>query len=225
MIKVIPAIIPHTKQQMEEEIKIVAKFAPLVQIDISDGTFTKTKTWPFNEHDVEFFEELKNESTGWPYWEDVDIELHLMIRNPEETILDWIRTGATSFVVHIEATSNFQAIIDLCRLNSVSIGVALKPSTDIDLIAPFVPQVDFIQVMGSDLLGHHGLELDPRALEVIKTLHHLYPERIIAIDIGVKEDTAETLVDAGATKLVSGSTLLDAPSPESFYRVIESLDQ
>lgn len=225
MIKVVPAIIPHTKEQLEEEIKIVAHFAPLVQIDICDGTLTKTKTWPYNDRDVDFFEALKNESTGWPYWEDVDIELHLMQRNPEDSLADWIKTGATSIVAHIEATNNFQAVIDLCRSNSVAVGVAIKPSTDISKIAEFASQVDFIQVMGSDLLGHHGLDLDPRAVEQIKTLRKTYPSSIIAIDIGVKEDTAELLVDAGAVKLVSGSTILDAPSPESFYRVLESLDQ
>lgn len=225
MIKIIPAIIPHTKQQLEEEIKIVAHFAPLVQIDICDGTLTKTKTWPYNDRDVDFFESLKNEATGWPYWEDVDIELHLMLKNPEESLLEWIKTGATSIVAHIEATANFQEVIDICRENAVSVGVAIKPSTDISAIEPFAAQVDFIQVMGSDLLGHHGLELDPKAVETIKALHNLYPERIIAIDIGVREDTAEILVDAGATKLVSGSTILDAPSPESFYRVLEHLDE
>ncbi len=225
MIKVVPAIIPHTKEQLEDEIKIVAHFAPLVQIDISDGTFAKTKTWPYNERDVDFFESLTHEETGWPYWEDVDIELHLMVQDPEEKVAEWIKTGATSIVAHIEASTNFQKFIDVCRQSAVAVGVAMKPSTDIALIEPFVPQVDFIQVMGSDLLGHHGLDLDPNAIDQIKVLRNMYPERIIAIDIGVKEDTAETLVDAGANKLVSGSTILDAPSPESFYRVLENLDQ
>lgn len=225
MIKIVPAIIPHKKEQLEQEIKIVAHFAPLVQIDICDGTLTKTKTWPYNDRDVDYYEALKAEANGWPYWEDVDIELHLMMKNPEESLQDWIKTGATSIVAHIEATENFQSVIDICRQNSVAIGVAIKPSTDISAIEPYVSQVDFIQVMGSDLLGHHGLDLDPKAVEKIQTLRKMYPESIIAIDIGVKEDTAETLVDAGANILVSGSTILDAPSPESFYRVLESLDQ
>jgi ribulose-phosphate 3-epimerase len=225
MIKIVPAIIPRTREQLEEEIKIVAKFAPLVQIDISDGIFTKTRTWPYNERDVDFFENLKKEEVGWPFWENIEIELHLMIQDPELYLLEWIQTGASSFVVHIEATNDFQKVIDICRENSVSIGVAMKPSTDIGRIEPFISQVDFVQVMGSNMLGKHGEELDMQAVEVIKTLRKQYPERIIAIDIGVKEDTAELLVDAGATKLVSGSTILDAPSPESFYRVLENLDQ
>ena len=58
--QVVPAIIPKTREQMEEEIKKVSGFASLIQIDISDGLFTPFKTWPFNGRDVEYFENLKN---------------------------------------------------------------------------------------------------------------------------------------------------------------------
>ena len=220
---VVPAIIPHTKEQLEEEINKVAKFAKLVQIDISDGIFVPTKSWPYNGRDIDFFEKLKTGEVGWPRWEDLDFEIHLMIKNPEDTVLDWINTGASAVVAHIEATDNFQKVIDICRDNNVSIGLAIKPSTDISKLETFAPQVDFIQCMGSDLLGKHSVVLDERAIDQIKRLHELYPERIIGIDIGVTEDTAEILVKAGAIKLISGSAILNADNPEEVYRRLESL--
>ena len=224
MIQVVPAMIPHTKEKLEEEINKVAKFAHLVQIDISDGIFVSTKSWPYNDRDIEFFEQLKKEEVGWPHWQDLDIEIHLMIKNPEDSVSDWIHTGASSIVAHIEATDNFQKVIDICREHSVSIGVAIKPSTDIGGLKPFVSQVDFIQCMGSDLLGKHGVELNEKALNQIKRLHELYPERIIGIDIGVTKDTAETLVLAGATKLISGSAILDSDNPEEVFKYFQSLN-
>lgn len=217
MIQVVPAIIPHTKEQLEEEIKKVSKVAKLVQIDITDGIFVPTKTWPYNGRDLDFFESLKNEEIGWPEWESVDVEVHLMIKNPEETVLDWIKTGASTIIAHIEATDNFQEVIDLCREKLVSVGVAIKPSTDIDRLMPFASQVDFIQCMGNDLLGKHGVSLDPKAVTQIKELHRLYPERIIGIDIGVTEATESELISAGATKLISGGVILNAPNPEEEY--------
>ena len=223
MITVIPAIIPHTKEQLEEEIEKVLKFAKLVQIDVSDGVFVPTKSWPYNNQDAEFFNKLKNGEVGWPHWQDLDFEIHLMIKNPEDTVLDWIKTGVSSVVAHIEATDNFQKVIDICKENSVSVGVAIKPSTDIEKLKPFVPQIDFIQVMGNDLLGKHGILLDKKAIDMITRLRELYPERIIGIDIGVTTETAETLVSAGANKLISGSAILDSDNSEEVFKYFESL--
>lgn len=222
MIQVVPAIIPHTKEQLEEEIKKVAKFASVVQVDITDGIFVPTKTWPYNGRDVDFFEKLKNEEVEWPGWEDVNVEVHLMIKNPEETVLDWIKTGASTVIAHIEATDNFQEVIDLCREKLVSVGVAIKPSTDINRLTPFVAQVDFIQCMGSDHLGRHDVALDKKAILQIKELHRLYPERIIGIDIGVNDDTAQELVSAGISKFISGGAIFEADNPEEEYKKLKN---
>jgi len=221
--QVTPAIIPHTKEQLEAEVKKVSKFAHLVQIDISDGIFTPFKTWPYNGRDADFFEKLKTQEVGWPKWEDVEYEIHLMVKNPEEMLADWIKTGVSAVVVHIEATDNFQKVIDICRENNVSVGVAIKPSTDIARLEPFISQVDFIQVMGSDILGKHGVELDPKAVEMIRTLRKMYPESIIAIDIGVNLDTKDELISAGANKLISGGFILDSDNPEEIFRELLSL--
>ena len=108
MFKVVPSIIPHNKQELEDQLALVAPFAQMVQVDICDGVFTRDKTWPYNFVDAEFFDELKREETGWPKWEDVEIEVHLMVQNPETICDDWIKTGVASVVAHIEATQNFQ---------------------------------------------------------------------------------------------------------------------
>lgn len=223
MTQVLPAIIPQNKQQLEEEIKKVSSFAKLVQVDISDGIFTPIKTWPYNGRDVEFFEQLKTEETGWPNWQDVEFEIHLMVQNPETVVGDWIHTGVSAIVAHIEATENFQRIIDICRESGVKVGIAIKPSTDTECLQPFADSVDFIQVMGSDDLGKHGVELEDKAVEMIRALRERYPERIIAIDIGVSEETAEMLVDAGVTKLISGGAILNAPHPDEVFKKLQRL--
>ncbi|TSC70318.1 MAG: ribulose-5-phosphate 3-epimerase [Parcubacteria group bacterium Gr01-1014_46] len=220
--KVLPAIIPINKSQLEEEIKKVSSFADLVQIDISDGVFTNTRTWPYNGQDRDYFEELTKQTEGWPKWEEVDIELHLMVKNPEDVLDEWISTGVSAVVCHIEATEDFQKVIDMCRAKNVSVGVAIKPNTDIEKIKDFIEQVDFIQVMGSNDLGRHGVTLDPKAIEVIKSLQKLYPESIIAIDIGVTEDTEDILISAGADKIISGGAILNSEDPRGVFEFLKS---
>ena len=223
MISIVPATIPQSKEQLEEEIKRVASFAPLVQVDICDGVFVKNKTWPYNGRDQDFFAELKAEHVGWPEWEKTDIEVHLMVKNPEETIGDWLGSGISSLVVHVEATDKFEDIIALCRNYSVSIGLAIKPRSELRTIEALVPHVDFIQCMGSDTLGQHGVPLEPRVLPRIVELRKLYPERIIAVDIGVTEETLPELVAAGASKFIVGGTILEASNPKKVYDELLSL--
>jgi ribulose-phosphate 3-epimerase len=217
MTQVVPAIIPKIKEQFEEEVKKVSSFAKLVQIDISDGLFTPFKTLPYNERDTDYYDKLKKEEEGLPKWEEVEYEVHLMVKNPEEVVIDWIHAGVSTVIAHIEATENFQKIIDICKENEVSVGIALKPSTDIERIKQFVGEVQLIQVMGSDMLGKHGTELDEKAVEMIKALQALYPNKTIAIDIGVSNHTEEVLIKSGADKLISGSYILDSEDPIEAY--------
>ena len=167
-------------------------------------------------------EELKNEEIGLPQWEFCDFEFHLMVQNPEEVLYNYIEVGAATIVAHIESTKNFQKIIDDCRKYNVGIGLAIKPSTDVSLILPFVPQVDFIQCMGSNQLGKHNTELDINAIKMIKELREIYPKSIIAIDIGVNLLTKEILIEAGANKFVSGSAILGAENPKEAFEELES---
>lgn len=220
---VLPAIIPQNKEQLTDEIERAASFASLVQVDIADGVFAHATTWPYKDRDVDYFERLKAEEEGWPEWERVDIELHLMVQTPETVVADWARTGVKAIVGHIEATDNFQGFIDACRAAGVDVGMALKPSTKIDRIAPFVEHVDFIQVMGSDQIGRHGVTLEDHAVECIRQLRLHYPQAIIAIDIGVNEDTAELLADAGVNKFICGSALLDASNPREVYEYLSGM--
>lgn len=217
---VVPAIIPDTKEQMFKEIDSVADFADIVQIDISDGIFTKIKTWPYNGKDADFFDKLKKEESGWPFWDSLNFEIHLMVENPEKVVRDWIKTSAGTIIFHIESTKNPDEIIEICRENMVSVGVAIKPSTDVSHIEKIMNKIDFIQVMGSDHLGEHRIELEEKALEKIKSLRHFYPDSIIAVDIGVNQENAEKLSLAGATKFVSGSAILNSENPKETYKIL-----
>lgn len=209
MAHVIPAIIPKNFTHIEEHVSLVKDFVDYVQVDITDGTFTRHTTWPY-VGDTGEYAKLVQEEMGLPFWEDVDYEFHLMIEKPEETVLDWIKLGASRIIVQLESTTEMRAIIDMCKAASVEVGIALKPSTDHELLAPFISDMSCIQCMGNDELGRHGAPLDLSVLEKIKTLREKYPEMNIAIDIGVHEDTAKDLVDAGVDTLVAGSAIFDA---------------
>ncbi|MHB1316426.1 MAG: ribulose-phosphate 3-epimerase [Minisyncoccota bacterium] len=219
MTEVIPAIIVKNFKQLEEKVSLVKDYVSFVQVDITDGKFTHNITWPYTGDEGEL-EKLVGEDSGLPFWEDVDYEFHLMIENPEVTIEQWIKMGASRIVVQIESVTDMQSIIDQCKAAEVKLGIALRPSTDIEVIGKYINDIDCIQCMGNEELGRHGSSLDISVLDKIRILREKYPDMRIAIDIGVHEDTVSMILDAGADVLVAGSAIFDA---ENIRDAIENL--
>jgi len=93
--------------------------------------------------------------------------------------------------------------------DSIEIGVAINPKTPLEQIFPLIPHIDFVQCMGNDRIGYHGVELDEQIYERIKILREKYVDLPIAVDIGVDLNTAPLLIKAGATKLVAGSAIFN----------------
>jgi ribulose-phosphate 3-epimerase len=238
MTEVIPAILPKNYEDLKNKIALVRGIAPIVQVDICDGNFTRSLTWPFlvkakenlennsedgggeedfmeNSFDLHF-QKILNEEEGMPFWEDVDFELDLMVANAVENFDVYTKLGPKRIIFHIEAVGdleefkNFLEGIDMYIRDAINIGVAMNPSTPLEDLFPLISHIDFVQCMGNDEIGYNGVELDEAVYERIKILREKYPEVPIAVDIGVNFETASRLVEAGATKLVSGSAIFNS---------------
>ena len=226
MIEIIPAILPRNYEELKNKIAFVRGVVPVVQIDICDGIFVKNITWPFlsvrkrsdlMETDLDaHFRKILNEEEGMPFWEDIDFELDLLVSDAVKNFDIYIKLGAKKIVFHIEAVGNIEEFknflegIDVYTREMIEIGVAIDPSTPLEQIYPLVSCIDFVQCMGSDNIGHQGVSLEENVYEKIKTLRGKFSEIPIAVDIGVNEDTAPMLIDAGATKLIIGSAIFNS---------------
>lgn len=219
---IIPAIIPKNFSQIREDCKKVKDFVTSVQVDICDGVFVKNRTWPFIES-TEEFEKIKNQEIGFPFWEDLDYELHLMVENPEQVLGDFVNSGVSKIIFHIEATENPDKVISILKENGIGVGLAIKPSTSNDKVLPFLEKVDFLQIMGNDKLGFHNVELQESAVLKIKYFREKFPDLVISIDIGVNEENAKELLDLGVTNLVSGSAIFESGDIEGTIEYFKKL--
>lgn len=214
MTAIIPAIIPESFEELQEKMSLVADLVDIVQIDVMDGTYTKEKTWPYLG-DKRQFEKIASEEEGMPAWRKVDFEVDMMVSEPEKKVENWVMSGASRVIIHIESTSDekIKEIIDDYRGAFVEVGLALKPSTSSGKLEEFIEDIDFVQCMGSDTIGRSGVDLDERVYDKIREIRNIHPEMPIAIDIGVDFETAPNLVEAGASRLVSGSTIFGSGDP------------
>ncbi len=207
MQQIIPALIISDENPENDFEELKAKFKKLepflgefdnwVQIDITDGKFVPIKT-NVDLVDLKYFTERAN------------VEFHLMIGKPEETIGEWVRIGAKRVIVHIEAVVDVKKIIDICRENNVEVGLALNPETPNMMIEPWINTVDLILFLGVHP-GKDGQEFIPEVLDKIKSLRQNFPNVKIGIDGGVRTANINDLKDAGIIIFIIGSGILKAP--------------
>lgn len=210
---------------MRSEMMTVKEYVSLVQIDIIDGAFAPEPTWPYaGTAEAAIFDEVVDQQRGFPHWKDLQFEIDLMVERPEEVIDDWIAAGASAIIIHVDSTDKHEEIFDKLAKRGVGIGLAVKPSNTNEILERFVEEIDFLQVMGSDKIGYHGVELDPLVYQKIADIHKSYPELPIAVDIGVNFETAPELVAAGVTRLVSGSAIFGSEDISAAIAELEEVD-
>lgn len=208
MVEIIPAIMPKDYEDLDEKMSLFVNVVSMVQLDIMDGKFVPARTWPY-PRDVHF-EAIVAEEEGMPRWEDIDFEADLMIENPELAVSKWVSAGARRIIVHVESMVDFEKIRESVPVGLIELGLAINTTTPLSAIEPYIDRIDFVQCMGIARIGFQGEEFDERVLENVRALRAKYPELPISIDGSVNFDTARALVEAGATRLVSGSAILEA---------------
>lgn len=236
MTEILPAIIPESYEDLNCSMSAVKGIVKLVQVDICDGKFVPSKSWPYIEDNENHFEKIMEEEEGFPFWQDMDFEADLMIKNPEEYAEKWIKAGAKAVVLHFESSPNILELVKNLRktygysgdsLVDIEIGIALNIITPNEVLYDFLEKnsegislADFVQFMGIKKIGYQGQEFDEDVYKKISDLRKKYPDIVISVDGGVGFDNYKDLVKAGASKLISGSTIYES---EDIKEAIEQL--
>ena len=223
MVEIIPAIMPKDYEDLDEKMSLFVGVVPFVQLDIMDGKFVPARTWPYPRD--AHFDAIVAEEEGMPRWEEIDFETDLMIENPELAVPKWVSAGARRIIVHVESMVDFEKIRASVPVGLIELGLAINTTTPLSAIEPYIERIDFVQCMGIARIGFQGEAFDERVLENVRALRAKHPELHISIDGSVNFDTALSLVEAGATRLVSGSAILDADDFVGAIAKLENLVQ
>jgi ribulose-phosphate 3-epimerase len=229
MTEVIPAILVDNFIELKERLARVANLVKTVQIDICDGKFVPTTSWPIGNNNIDSVESILNEEDGLPFWDSVDFEFDLMVTNAHLQFEFFTRLGAKRIIFHLEAEGNIDEFreflegIDMYTRENIDIGVAINTTTDVSNLDSVIRNIDFVQCMGIEKIGHQGEPFDVRVINQIETLREKYPELIISVDGSVNEATAPSLVEAGANRLVVGSALMNNYDVRGMIKELENL--
>ena len=172
-----------------------------IHIEVGDGVFSPDIT--VGAHVVKSLRKVT----------DAILEAHLMTIQPERKIEEFAQAGADLITFHIEATDQAQSVIHKIKGAGSRAGVALNPATPLCMVEELLYDVDVVLLMTA-IPGAAGQPLLKHSLDKIKRLHNMIRENdygcLLEVDGGVTIENAQTLREAGANILVSGTAIYES---------------
>jgi len=179
--------------------------ADRLHLDIMDGHFVPNLT--FGPGVVSSLRKKVN----------LPFEAHLMMDNPEKWVDAFVLAGCDLIIPHIETSFHADRLINSIKERGIKAGIALNPSTPLCDLEYILPKLDLVLLMTVNP-GFGGQDFIPGVLSKIRDLKQMGREKKLSFEIevdgGINQNTAKKVVEAGATVLVVGTAIFNAPDPE-----------
>lgn len=204
-----PSILSADFSKLGQEIKDVERCgADWIHIDVMDGHFVPNITiGPVVVRSIRPVTKLP-------------LDVHLMIRKPQDYIESFVRCGSDIITFHIEIDEDPKEVIKLIRYFKKKVGVSIRPKTDIKTIEPFLPMVDMVLVMTVEP-GFAGQGFIFDCLPKLEALRKIF-RKDIEVDGGINESTAGDCAANGANVIVAGTSVFGAKNYAEAIRRLRS---
>lgn len=220
-VEIIPAILPKDFAEVVDKTALVTGLAKTVQIDVCDGQFVPSSTWPYRKAD-DSFERIIHEEEGLPGWKDLNFEIDMMVNRAEDKVEDWIQAGAMRLIIHIESKTDLAKVFEIAG-DRIEIGLAINIETPIENVRPYADKISFVQCMGIDRIGFQHQPFDRKVDHVIRDIRAAFPQLAISVDGGVTLETGPELIAAGANRLVVGHAIFESDNLVETFHQFRSL--
>ncbi|MEZ5351476.1 MAG: ribulose-phosphate 3-epimerase [Bryobacteraceae bacterium] len=202
MVQILPSILAADFARLNEEIERVERAGvSMLHLDVMDGHF------------------VPNISFGPPVVAairsvtQVELDVHLMITDPDRYIEAFARAGANLISVHQETCTHLNRTLRAIQAEGMRAGVVLNPATPVPLLDEVLDIVDYVLLMSVNP-GFGGQQFIRTTLRKVMELDRRRQEREltfpIEVDGGVVKSNVRELVQAGANWLVAGTSIFGA---------------
>jgi ribulose-phosphate 3-epimerase len=135
-----------------------------------------------------------------------------MIEHADHYLPRFVKAGANSITVHVEAESRHDVpkTLQHIRAAGCSVGLTLNPATPFEEIEPFLSQIDLLLVMTVHP-GFGGQPFRPEMMDKVKCARAWQKSNgaklNIEVDGGINPETARLSIENGANVLVAGTSI------------------
>jgi ribulose-phosphate 3-epimerase len=140
---------------------------------------------------------------------DIFLDVHLMITNPDRFVPAFLKAGADLISVHLEADHDIASTLAAIRQGGCQCGLVLNPATPLGEAEPYLDQIDLLLCM-TVVPGFGGQAFMAEVMPKVAAAARLRDDRGLVfhleVDGGIDPATAATAAAAGANVLVAGSS-------------------
>jgi len=196
---IVPSILAADFSNLSQQLRYVEiGGADMIHCDVMDGKFVPNITFG------PFIVKAVKRSTKLP------IDVHLMIKDPDDYIEDFISAGADYISVHQEEVVHLHRTLTKIKELGAKAGVVLNPKTPVSTLTGVLNFVDFVLVMSVNP-GFGGQKFIESSLLKIMELSELRGKLNltfqIEIDGGIDPTNIKRVSDAGCDMFVAGSSI------------------
>jgi ribulose-phosphate 3-epimerase len=200
-----PSILAADFNNLGRDIEMINQSeADYIHFDVMDGVF------------------VPNISFGIPLIESVskiarkELDVHLMIVNPDNLIISFVKAGASIVTVHYEACKHLHRTVHNIRKLGARASVCLNPHTPVSVLEDIISEINMVLLMSVNP-GFGGQVFIENTYKKVVQLRNLIdktnPDCLIEVDGGINYDTGKKLFDVGANVLVAGSFVFGSENP------------
>lgn len=207
MIELLPSVLAADFARLEEELKLVEDCGvKKLHVDVMDGMFV-----PSISLGMPVIESMRRVSSLF-------FDVHLMVEEPGRYVKAVADCGADSIGVHAEACRHLHRTIGQIKEAGKEACVVLNPSTGLSELKYVLSDVDTVLLMTVNP-GFGGQKYIPAMTGKIRELKAMIdrenPGVHIMVDGGIKLDNVQAVLEAGADRIVAGSSVFGTQTREN----------
>ncbi len=194
-----PSILSADLTNLAQQIRLTEMGgADWIHCDVMDGHFVPNLTFG------PIIVDAVRRSTHLP------VDVHLMIKNPDNLLEKFVKAGANYLTVHNEEVVHLNSTLNRITELGCKAGVAINPSTPVKSLENIAEFADLVLIMSVNP-GFGGQSFIPSILKKIEELVELRKKLnskfLIEIDGGIDTKTILPALKAGVDVFVTGSSV------------------
>ncbi len=201
-IRIVPSILSADFGHLADEIaRCEAGGADWIHIDVMDGCFVPNLTYGAKVIDT------VRRLTSLP------LDVHLMVVEPEKYFEEFAAAGAGILTVHQETVPHLHRQIQRIRELGCRAGVAINPSTPVEMLRDIVSELDLLLVMtvNPGFPAQRFIDASPgKIARARQLLDAAGSAAFLEVDGGIGDDTINACWRAGADTFVAGNAIFSA---------------
>lgn len=158
----------------------------------------------------------------------IPLDVHIMVTNPDQVALDYVREGADLLSFHLEASRHPHRLLQQIKKEGAKAGIAINPGTPVQSLFSLLDEVDYVLVMsvnpgfsGQSFISYSELKVHQLAIEL--SARKLTEKVLIQVDGGINPDNAGRVIRAGARALVAGTFVYGSDNRKSAISSLKEL--